>query len=100
MPEIVSNISGTIIAVNNNSITIKAQPPTPYGIMPGNYYEETEQKEKEYVVTITKDTEISRYKEPAAEPIPLRLTINSLKKGWEFMFTQVLIFQKHKVLKL
>ena len=81
MPEIVSNISGIIIAVNNNSITIKAQLPPPDGIMPGDYYEETERKEKEYVIAITKDTEISRYKEPAAEPIRLRLTINSLKKG-------------------
>lgn len=81
LPEFISNISGTIIAVNNNSITIKGQLPPPDGIMPGDYYEETERKEKEYVIAITKDTEISRYKEPAAEPIRLRLTINSLKKG-------------------
>lgn len=81
MPESISNISGTIVAVNNNSITIKAQLPPRDGIMPGDYNEATEPKEKEYVVTITKDTEISRYKEPAAEPIPLKLTINSLKKG-------------------
>lgn len=84
LPQTTKVLSGKIVSVTNNALTLKAFPPLTGGPVAVNTAPAAPQ-EKEYFITVTSDTEISRMTSGGSStlPKPEKLALSDLKKDMQ-----------------
>lgn len=106
LPPIANSISGKLASIKGNVLTVKAIPPQP-PLQPGST--PTAPKEVNYTVTVTDNTEISRYgqAEPPKEgtapkpPAPEKLDLSDLKEDMQVtVYTNVDTVANQKITAL